>query len=186
MSPNDANASLTPLRVVKKIHAFFTSIMRYSLFALKMGPNNANAKLSIMLNAAEVEVGEVDDGGEFLFVMFNDLEDVGVLVDADGVGEGGGDVLVVHGDEASEGHAGKGEGAHGFVDLGEVFGEETGLVGVLHEVFDIVDDVVDVEKFSTLQGGGVADAGTFEVEAVLESVEVAGLASPASFGRIVV
>ena len=141
--------------------------------------------LSIMFETAEVEVGEVNDGGKFLCVMFNDLEDVGVLVDADGVGEGGGDVLVVHGDEAGEGHAGKGEGTHGFVDLGEVFGEETGLVGVLHEVLDVVNHVGDVEEFSALQGGGVADAGAFEVETVLESVEVAGLATPSPLGRIV-
>jgi hypothetical protein len=139
-----------------------------------------------MLNAAEVKVGEVDDGSEFLFVMFNNLEDVGVLVDADGVGEGGGDVLVVHGDEASEGHAGKGERTHGFVDLGEVFGEEPGLVGVLHEVFDIVNHIGDVEKFSALQGGGVADAGAFEVETVLEPVEVSGLASAFPFRWLVV
>ena len=113
--------------------------------------------------------------------MIDDLEDIGVLVNGDGLREGGGDVMVVDGDEAGEGHAGKGEGTHGFVDLREVFGEATGLVGVLDKILDVVDDVGDVKELSTLQGGGVAEAVTLEVETVLEGVAVARLAALAPF-----
>lgn len=115
--------------------------------------------------------------------MLNNLEDAGLFINLDVAGKGGGNVLVVHGDETGEGHAGKGKGAHGFVDLVEVFGEETGLVGVLHEILDVIDDVVNVEKLGSLEGSGVADARTFKVETMLEGVEIAGLGTPFALNR---
>ena len=143
----------------------------------KQIPGVENQIGSFALKVGGIDVGKVDDGGEFLFVMFDYFKDAGFFIDLDVAGEGGGDVLVVHGDEAGEGHAGKGKGAHGFVDLVEVLGEETGLVGVLHEVFDVIDDVVDIEKLGTLERGGVADACAFEVETMFEGVEVAWLST---------
>ena len=99
------------------------------------------------------------------------------------VGRKAGDVeLVVDADEVGKARCGNGQGAQGLVEFvnGTIF--ETLIVGEIDVVFDVGDDVVEVAELGTLNGGGVADGAPFEVEAVFEGVEVAGLAAAVTFG----
>lgn len=112
--------------------------------------------------------------------MFDEVDDGGTFFDLEVGGVRGGDVFGVGVDEAGEADGGEGEGAHGLVDLEHVVEADAMLVGVAHVVFAILDDVVDVEELGALDGGGVADGAPVDVEAVLESIEVAGLPTTAS------
>lgn len=89
--------------------------------------------------------------------------------------------LVVEVHEAGQTYGGHGEGAEGFVVFGDGAVLKTLLIGSVDVVFEMFDDVVKVKELGAFNWGGVADGTAFDVEAVFEGVEVAGLPAAAAF-----
>lgn len=90
--------------------------------------------------------------------------------------------LVVEVDETGEPGGGDGNGTQGNVEVIEGLAFHALLIGREDVFFGVGDDVDEVEKLGALNGGGVADGATLDVEAMFEGVEVAGLSAPFFLG----
>ena len=60
----------------------------------------------------------------------------------------------------------------GFGDLDEAGGIVPGIIDTAHVVADVGDGGSDAIEVGGFEGGGAADAGMVEVEAVLEGIEI--------------
>jgi hypothetical protein len=132
---------------------------------------------SLLLEITGVDTCEIVVRFEFLAQMFDEVGDASALVHLHVVRERSGNKILVDGDQAGEGHGGKAEGTHGFVDLGHVFGTDAAIVSELHIGFDVLDQFIEVKELGAFERSGVFETITIDVETVFEGVEVARLTS---------